>query len=95
MRICKETHEVVHTSLVIPAGGDFASKSVEILKPSLQQFLVNGPLVQAESGTLVVVACLWTKAGASLCGIAPAEQTETRASKLAALKKSILKGECW
>lgn len=76
----------------MPAGGDFASKSVAILKPLLQQFLVNGPLVQAESGTLVVVACLSTKAGVPSCGIALAEQSETSASQLAALKKSIMNG---
>jgi hypothetical protein len=36
---------------VFPAGGDFASKSVEILKPFAQQLLVKGPFVHAPSAT--------------------------------------------
>jgi hypothetical protein len=51
------------TVLATPAGGALASKSVAMLNPLLQQFLVKGPFVQAESGTWVEVACLWTTAG--------------------------------
>jgi hypothetical protein len=38
-----------HTVTVFPAGGDFASKSVDMLKPLVQQFLVLGVFVQAPS----------------------------------------------
>ena len=44
------------TSMVFPAGGSFASKSVAILKPLCQQARERAPLVHAESGTLVEVA---------------------------------------
>lgn len=58
-----------HTVTSFPAGGALASKSVEMLKPLLQQFLVFGPLVHWPSGTEdEVEACLSTstREGSSL-----------------------------
>lgn len=56
-------HVEILTVTVFPAGGIFASKSVAMLKPELQQALVRGPFVQAESATRdeVVVACRFVR----------------------------------
>lgn len=58
------------TVTVVPAGGAFASKSVEILYPSLQHWRVLGVFVQAPS-------CL----SAKVAGTAPADASELAVSK--------------
>jgi hypothetical protein len=63
------------TGTVVPSGGAFASKSVAILKPLLQQLRVRGPFVHAPSGAGdAEVACLptSTRVGGSARGrVAP------------------------
>jgi hypothetical protein len=79
------------TVTVFPAGGALASKSVAILKPLLQQFLVRGPFVQALSGALVdVVAWRSTTTGAAFFGIAPARAIDPSDSQQATLGINIL-----
>jgi hypothetical protein len=63
------------TVTVVPSGGDFASKSVEMLYPLLQHCRVFGELVHAPSGTGEAEdACLSTRTrvGGSACGRASA-----------------------
>jgi hypothetical protein len=69
---------------VVPSGGAFASKSVEILKPLLQQLRVRGPFVQAPSAAdEVPVACLSTstRVGGSDRGMVAPRASEPRASE--------------
>lgn len=80
-----------------PAGGDLASKSVAILKPLLQQFLVFGPLVHWPSGTDDGVdACLSTstREGSSLVtpfGMIAPRANDPMDKKAATLRSSIAK----
>jgi hypothetical protein len=63
------------TVTVVPSGGDFASKSVEMLYPLLQHCRVCGELVHAPSGTGEAEdACrsTRTRVGGSACGRASA-----------------------
>jgi hypothetical protein len=69
---------------VLPAGGDLASKSVEILKPSCQQLRVFGEFVQAPSGAEEVAARSSTATGVAFkgsLGMVPAKASEPSGSQ--------------
>jgi len=70
---------------VVPSGGAFASKSVAMLNPLLQQLRVRGPFVHAPSGAVWdEVACrasTKTRVGGSARGIVAPKASDPKASK--------------